>query len=84
MTPNDIQVGKFYLRSDYPGSRYLGVGKREPFTYGADMQFLEKHIICVKTDYPYGVGLIFKTPEDDCGSSLREWSLFYLDPDQNP
>lgn len=47
MTPEQIQVGKFYLRRDYPNSRYLGVGKRKPWTFGKDMEFTEKHIAWV-------------------------------------
>ncbi len=87
MKPSEIQVGKFYLRHDYPDSRYLGVGKRKPWTYGATMEFTEKSIVCIKSEeilgQDYALGLVFKTPEDEQGASLEDWELFYLDPWQN-
>lgn len=83
MTPNEIQVGKFYLNRDYPNSRYLGVGKRKPWTFIETMEFTEKHMVCIKSEPYYGLGLIFKTPEDEDGAWLEDWDLFYLDPCQD-
>lgn len=82
MKPSEIQVGKFYLRRDYPESRYLGIGKRKPWTYMDSMQFIEKSIVCVKSEMHFGLGLIFKTPDDAEGSTDEEWNDFYLDPQQ--
>lgn len=85
MTPNDIQVGKFYLRRDYPCSRWIGCGKRKPYTYGKDAEFTEKHMVCIQMEEDCnGIGLIFKTPDDEDGAWESDWELFYLDPCQNP
>jgi hypothetical protein len=83
MTPNEIQVGKFYLRRDYPNARWIGCGKRIPFTSGKEAQFSEKHMVCVKMEGDYhSVGLIFKTPDDEYGACPEDWDDFYIDPCQ--
>lgn len=49
------------------------------------MEFTEKHMVCIKMPQgENGIGLIFKTPEDEDGAWEKDWGLFYLDPWQNP
>lgn len=84
MTPKDIQVGKFYLRRDYPNARWIGCGKRKPFTYGKDAEFTEKYMVCIQMAGDCNsIGLIFKTPDDEYGATPEEWEDFYLDSVQN-
>lgn len=79
MTPSDIIVGKYYKRMDYSGALWLGCGKRKPFTYGDEIEFSEKYLVCVRSpENCHHVGLIFKTPEDHFGSTQEDWDLFYL------
>lgn len=84
MNPESIQVGKFYLNTDWPNSRWLGAGKRKPWTYAPNAKYTETHLVCVKNDpaYPEQLGLIFKTPEDEEGANIEDWECFYLDSNQ--
>ncbi len=77
-TPKDIKVGRLYGHKDYPDSVWLGVGKREPFTYGATAEFSEKHLILVISPKDQNsVGLIFKTVEDAFGAWQSDWNMFF-------
>lgn len=84
MTPNDIQVGKFYLHNDYPNSRWLGCGKRKAWTFDKQMEFSDKQLINLSCgDDGYGFGLAFKKPEDEMGPDMEVWEGFYVDPRQS-
>ncbi len=78
MTPNDIKVGQLYGHKVYPNNFWLGAGKRKPWTFWPNVEFTEKHLVCIKNpDSPYGSGLIFKTPDDEEGAYDEDWELFY-------
>ena len=85
MKPEEIQVGKFYRNKEWPESRWIGAGKRKAWTYGSTMEFDEKYLVCTKIpEYlKDALGLIFKAPDDEEGSTDEDWEMFYLDPDQS-
>jgi hypothetical protein len=77
-TPQDIEVGHIYTHSDYPGRLWLGIGKREPFTFGIEASFSEKHLVLIAStpDDLQSIGLIFKTVDDVFGAWQSDWNQF--------
>lgn len=74
MKPEEIEVGQKYGRLDYPGYVWLGIGKRK---FVIDSDYSEKYVVIVECPEDVShLGIIFKNPDDEYGSSLEDWELF--------
>lgn len=71
VTPENIVVGKYYTRPDYPDCVWLACGKRKPYTVN---EFTEKFLVLVSAD-PC-IGYIYKTEDDDEGCWPGDWDNF--------